>query len=60
MQNKWHNITVKHSCFLELKELQKRMLIRVSVPQTIEWLINVGQKSINQSELQNDRTNRKI
>ena len=39
------------------KEIQKKIPIRVSIPQTIEWLINVGQQQIN-SELQNADTKR--
>ena len=42
---------------MELQEIQKKIPIRVSIPQTIEWLINVGQQQIN-SELQNADTKR--
>ena len=55
MQSKWHNISIKTESFKELQQIQKQIPIRVSIPQTIEWLIDVGQKQIN-SELQNENT----
>ena len=55
MQSKWHNIAIKTESFNDLKEIQKALPIRASVPQTIEWLILVGQKQIKQSET-NDAT----
>ena len=57
MKSKWHNISKKTKAFEELQEIQKKIPIRVSIPQTIEWLINVGQQQIN-SELQNADTKR--
>ena len=57
MQSKWHNISIKTESFKELQQIQKQIPIRVSIPQTIEWLIDVGQKEINR-ELQNDNTRR--
>ena len=48
MQSKWHNISIKTESFEQLQEIQKQIPIRVSIPQTIEWLIKVGQKQINQ------------
>ena len=57
MQSKWHNISIKTESFKELQQIQKQIPIRVSIPQTIEWLINVGQQQIN-SELQNADTKR--
>ena len=57
MKSKWHNISIKTKAFEELQEIQKKIPIRVSIPQTIEWLINVGQQQIN-SELQNAHTKR--
>ena len=57
MQSKWHNISIKTESFKELKQIQKQIPIRVSIPQTIEWLIDVGQKEINR-ELQYDNTRR--
>ncbi len=55
MQSKWHNISIKTESFKELQQIQKQIPIRVSIPQTIEWLIDVGQKQINK-ELLNDNT----
>tara|TARA_R100000951_G_C2609945_1_gene170906 strand:+ start:762 stop:935 length:174 start_codon:yes stop_codon:yes gene_type:complete len=55
MQSKWHNISIKTESFEELRKIQKAIPIRTSIPQTIEWLIKVGQKQINQSEI-NDKT----
>ena len=57
MQSKWHNISIKTESFKELQQIQKQITIRVSIPQTIEWLIDVGQKQINK-ELLNDNTRR--
>jgi|TARA_R100001129_G_scaffold166720_1_gene133888 phosphoenolpyruvate synthase/pyruvate phosphate dikinase len=57
MQSKWHNISIKTESFKELQQIQKQIPIRVSIPQTIEWLIDVGQKQINK-ELLNDNTRR--
>ena len=57
MKSKWHNISIKTKAFEELQEIQKKIPIRVSIPQTIEWVINVGQQQIN-SELQNADTKR--
>ena len=47
MQSKWHNIAIKTESFNNLKEIQKALPIRASVPQTIEWLIQVGVNKIN-------------
>ena len=57
MKSKWHNISIKTKAFEELQEIQKKIPIRVSIPQTIEWLIKVGLKQVN-SELQNDNSTR--
>ena len=57
MQSKWHNISIKTESFKELQQIQKQIPIRVSIPQTIEWLIDIGQKEINR-ELQYDNTRR--
>ena len=62
MKSKWHNISITTKSFEELKEIQKSIPIRTSIPQTIEWLIRVGQQQI-QSELNydnNTRRNQKI
>jgi hypothetical protein len=50
MQSKWHNISIKTESFEQLRKIQKAIPIRTSIPQTIEWLIKVGQKQINQSD----------
>ena len=47
MQSKWHNIAIKTESFNDLKAIQKALPIRASVPQTIEWLIQVGVNKIN-------------
>ena len=46
MKSKWHNISIKTESFEELQEIQNSIPIRVSIPQTIEWLIKVGQQQI--------------
>ncbi len=48
-KSKWHNISIKTESFEELREIQRSIPIRTSIPQTIEWLIKVGQKQINQT-----------
>lgn len=55
IKSKWHNISIKTESFEALRKIQKAIPIRTSIPQTIEWLIKVGQKQINQSET-NDKT----
>ncbi len=54
-RSKWHHISIKTESFEELRKIQRSIPIRTSIPQTIEWLIKVGQKQINQSET-NDST----
>ena len=56
MKSKWHNISIKTKAFEELQEIQRAIPIRVSIPQTIEWLIKVGQKQIK-SEIKNTNVN---
>ena len=56
MQSKWHNISIKSESFKDLQRIQNLFPIRQSIPQTIEWLIKVGQKSINKSELNYGRS----
>lgn len=59
IKSKWHNISIKTRSFEQLQEIQKQIPIRVSIPQTIEWLIKVGQNQINnRSELPNENTRR--
>ena len=50
MQSKWHHISIKRESFTDLKEIQKAIPIRASIPQTIEWLIQVGVNQINQTK----------
>ena len=50
MQSKWHHISIKRESFNDLKEIQKAIPIRASMPQTIEWLIQVGVNQINQTK----------
>ena len=56
MQGKWHRITISHKEFEQLQELQRAIPIRVSIPQTIEYLIKLGQKQIK-SELLKSNVN---
>ena len=60
MQDKWHNISVKHESFKELQQIQKVIPIKVTIPQTIEWLIKIGQKQIKRQLLDGNGTNTKI
>ena len=50
MLSKWHHISIKRESFNDLKEIQKAIPIRASIPQTIEWLIQVGVNQINQTK----------
>ena len=46
MKSKWHNISIQSKSFEELRDIQKLLPIRASIPQVIEWLIKVGQGQI--------------
>ena len=50
MQSKWHHISIKRESFNDLKEIQKAIPIRASIPQTIEWLLQVGVNKINSTK----------
>jgi len=50
MQSKWRNIAIETESFNNLKAIQKALPIRASVPQTIEWLIQVGVNQINSTK----------
>ena len=41
MISKWHNISIKTESFDRIKEIQKRLPIRSSIPQVIEYLIQL-------------------
>ena len=58
MKSKWHNISIRSESFAELLELQRRLPIRASIPQLIEWLIKVGQKNIKQNAAKMKKLNR--
>ena len=57
MKSKWHNISIPSESFEELQEIQTLIPIRIRIPQTIEYLIKLGQKTIK-SELHNGNTDR--
>ena len=50
MQSKWHNISIKKESFEELQKIQESAPVKISLSQTIDWLISVGQAQIK-SEL---------
>ena len=50
MKNKWHNISIKKESFEELQKIQESAPVKISLSQTIDWLISVGQAQIK-SEL---------
>ena len=54
-KSKWHNISIKTESFEKLEKIQNNIPVRQSIPQVIEWLINIGQKTINKS-VSNDKT----
>ena len=56
MQSKFQAISLNSKSYKDLKEIQKLIPVRLSVPQTIEWLIKVGQKQIK-SEIKNTNVN---
>jgi|TARA_R110002012_G_scaffold26117_1_gene85438 hypothetical protein len=56
MKSKWHNISIQTKSFEELRDIQKKIPIRASIPQVIEWLIKVGQIQIKNSETNYDDT----
>jgi|TARA_R100001460_G_scaffold24835_2_gene49886 hypothetical protein len=57
-KNKWHNISIKTESFEKLEEIQKKIPVRQSIPQVIEWLINIGQIQIIKQGTINDNTAR--
>ena len=59
MKSKWHNISIQNKSFEELRDIQKLLPIRASVPQVIEWLIKVGKGQINNQKVNTnyDKTN---
>ena len=46
MKSKWHNISIQSKSFEELRDIQKLLPIRASIPQVIEWVIKGGQGQI--------------
>ena len=54
MKSKWHNISIQTKSFEELRDIQRAIPIRASVPQVIEWLIKVGKEQIIK-ETNNDK-----
>ena len=46
MKSKWHNISIQNKSFDDLRDIQKAIPIRASIPQVIEWLIKVGKTQI--------------
>ena len=60
MISKYHTVSIRKKNFKDLQEIQKAIPINVSLNQTIEWLIKIGQKQINitKSELPNENSSR--
>ena len=52
MKSKWHNISIKKESFEELQKIQESAPVKISLSQTIDWLIKVGQQQIK-SETKN-------
>ena len=50
MMSKYHTVSIRKKNFKDLQEIQKAIPINVSLNQTIEWLIKIGQKQINISK----------
>ena len=60
MKSKWHNISIQSKSFEELRDIQKLLPIRASIPQVIEWLIKVGQGQINKEKVNTNYDNTKM
>ena len=60
MKSKWHNISIQTKSFEDLQNIQKLLPIRVSIPQTIEWLIKVGRLQIIQTKSETNGNTRRI
>ena len=60
MKSKWHNISIQTKSFEDLQGIQKLLPIRVSIPQTIEWLIKVGRLQIIQTKSETNGNTRRI
>jgi hypothetical protein len=56
MKNRVHSITLSTESYEDIKKIQGIIPIKVSIPQTIEYLTKIGLKIINktQSELHNE------
>ena len=56
MKNRVHSITLSTQSYEDIKKIQGIIPIKVSIPQTIEYLTKIGLKIINktQSELHNE------
>jgi len=52
-ESKWHNISIKTESFKEIREIQKTLPIRSSVPQTIEYLIELH-KALQKATYENN------
>jgi len=57
MKSKWHNISIQNESFEDLRDIQKLLPIRASIPQVIEWLIKVGQGQIIKEKVETVETN---
>jgi len=60
MKNRVHSITLSTESYEDIKKIQGIIPIKVSIPQTIEYLTKIGLKLINksQSELHNENSSR--
>tara|TARA_R110000868_G_scaffold247161_1_gene503643 strand:+ start:24 stop:248 length:225 start_codon:yes stop_codon:yes gene_type:complete len=60
MKNRVHSITLSTESYEDIKKIQGIIPIKVSIPQTIEYLTKIGLKIINktQSELHNENSSR--
>jgi hypothetical protein len=59
ISSKYHTVSIQKKSFKELQDIQKILPIRASLSQTIDWLIQVGQKQINLTKSEtNENTTR--
>ena len=59
ISSKYHTVSIQKKSFKELQDIQKILPIWASLSQTIDWLIQVGQKQINLTKSEtNENTTR--
>jgi len=60
ISSKYHTVSIQKKSFKELQDIQKILPIRASLSQTIDWLIQVGQKQINLTKSETNENTARI